>query len=68
LVQLPILCFLAIASEPEMLIANYKSRQVFWGFEQLSSTIDWRVMELQRLGQYGQLIPCKAKLGQLQRC
>jgi len=28
-------------------IANQKTCQVFWGFEQLSSTIDWRVMELQ---------------------
>jgi len=28
-------------------IADSKTCRVFWGFEQLSSTIDWQVMELQ---------------------
>ena len=36
------------------------------GFEQLSSTIDWQVMELQNL--HGQNIPLRAKFTQLQRC
>jgi len=42
--------------------------EVFWGFEQLSSTIGWWVMELQKLGQYGQIKPFKAKPGWLQKC
>jgi len=30
-------------------------------FEQLSSLITWQVVELQRLAQYGQMIPLKGK-------
>jgi len=28
-------------------IADSKTWRVFWGFEQLSSTIDWQTLELQ---------------------
>jgi len=38
------------------LISNYKACWVFWGFEQLFSTINCQVMELQRLGQDAQII------------
>jgi len=40
----------------------------FREFKQLSSTIDWRVVELKRLGQYGEIMPFDAKLGWLERC
>jgi len=34
--------------KPKMFfIANQKTHWVFWGFGYLSSTIDWRVMEMQ---------------------
>jgi len=41
---------------------------IFWGFERFSSSIAWRVMELQRFGQHGQVIPFKAKIAQQQKC
>jgi len=37
-----------IQNQKFFFIANLKTRRVFWGFEQLSSTITWWVMQLPR--------------------